>query len=70
MNHITQEFVVEFLNGQKDWMHASAYPVLDFYETEDTIIVDKGYKYTYDKAKIAKWVVRDYSPETTYDNIE
>lgn len=67
MTWITQEFVVEFKDGSRDWVD----PVLDVQETEDQIIVNNGmYDYKYDKLAITKWQVRDYSPETTYDEVK
>lgn len=66
MENVKQEFVVEFNEGSRDWID----PVVDIQETEDHIIVDNGmYDYKYDKAVIAKWQVRPYSPETTYEEI-
>jgi len=60
------EFVVEFKDGTRDWVD----PVIDVSEDDNTIYVDNGHVYEYPKSKVDKWIVRPYSPETTYDRIE
>lgn len=67
MASVTQEFAVEFNDGSRDWID----PVVDVKETDTQIIVNNGYyDYKYDKDVIKKWIVRPYSPETTFDEIK
>lgn len=66
-----KEFVVLMKDGSRDWVD----PVSD----EDSIRLDSkeihvinshtGYVYSYPLDKIEKWVIREYSPDTTYDPI-
>jgi hypothetical protein len=61
------EFVVEFKDGTRDWVD----PVYgEVHQTEDHIFVtNHKYTYNFEKSKVAKWAVRPYSPDTTYDPI-
>lgn len=66
MKNVTQEFVVEFNDGSRDWID----PVVSVSDTGTQIIVNNGmYDYKYDKSEVKKWQVRPYSPETTYDEV-
>jgi hypothetical protein len=59
------EFVVELKDGSRDWVD----PVIDVTEDDEWIYVDNGHEYQYEKKLIAKWTVRPYGAETTYDVI-
>ena len=59
------EFVVEFKDGSRDWVD----PVIDVTEDDEWIYICNGHNYQYEKKLIAKWIVRPYSAETTYDAI-
>lgn len=59
------EFVVEFKDGSRDWVD----PVIDVTEDDEWTYVDNGQKYQYEKELIAKWIVRPYNADTTYDAI-
>ncbi|MNQ80228.1 hypothetical protein D3C85_951960 [compost metagenome] len=62
------EFVVEFKDGNRDWVD----PVGGVWEDDHILFVETTYGgiYEYDKAYVDKWAVRLYDPETTYDWIE
>jgi hypothetical protein len=59
------EFVVEFKDGSRDWID----PVIDVNEDDAYIHVSNGHDYRYEKELIARWIVRPYSADTTYDSI-
>lgn len=65
------EFVVEFKDGSRDWVD----PVVKVEVTDKHITVTNEYAsvsgaYVYNKKDMLKYVVRPYSKETTYDEIE
>ncbi len=65
------EFVVEFKDGSRDWVD----PVVKVEVTDKHIAVTNEYAsfnhtYDYNKKDMLKYVVRPYSKETTYDEIE
>ncbi len=67
MTHIHNEFVVEFKDGTRDWVD----PVENVREDDHMLYVEqgsfRGYVYEYEKVNVAKWIIRPYDKETTYD---
>lgn len=61
------EFVVEFQDGKMDWI--DPVNIDDVTVTDSEIIVNATHQYRYALSNVAKWAVRPYSPETTYDSI-
>jgi hypothetical protein len=57
---MSQEAVIYFKNGGKDWIE----PVLLVEETETTVTIDNGFhKYDFAKAEVERIVYREYSPD-------
>lgn len=65
-----KEFVVLLKDGSRDWVDPVASEESVF-ENEDNLCViqdGSGYVYEWDKRKVVRWIVRDYSHETTYND--